>query len=91
VNVQCINTLHQDGKQATIAPPDLSQSISSLCYIPNHAKMINSCGGGVAASSSRLTRSMKHMRRRQLVPTCNASTPFTRPEAHNNDSTRFEP
>jgi hypothetical protein len=35
---------------------------------------------GVAVGSSKLTRSKKHMRRRQLVPTYNASTPFTRLE-----------
>ncbi len=35
---------------------------------------------GVAVGLSNLTRSMKHTRTRQLVPTYNASTPFTRLE-----------
>ena len=35
---------------------------------------------GVAVGSSNLTRSMKHRRRRQIVPTYNASSPFTRLE-----------
>jgi hypothetical protein len=39
-----------------------------------------SSGDGVAVGSSKLTRSKKNMRRRQLVPTYNASTPFTRLE-----------
>jgi hypothetical protein len=39
-----------------------------------------SSGDGVAVGSSKLTRSKKKMRRRQLVPTYNASTPFTRLE-----------
>ena len=42
---------------------------------------------GVAVGSCKLTRSMKHMRRRQLVPTYNASTPFKRLESHKNSST----
>jgi hypothetical protein len=37
-------------------------------------------GDGVAMGSSKLTTSQKHMRRRQLVPTYNASTPFRRLE-----------
>jgi hypothetical protein len=36
-----------------------------------------SSGDGVAVGSSKLTTSKKHMRRRQLGPTYNASTPFT--------------
>jgi hypothetical protein len=36
-----------------------------------------SSGDGVAVGSSKLIRSKKNMRRRQLVPTSNASTPFT--------------
>ncbi len=39
-----------------------------------------SIGDGVAIGASKLTRSKKHMRRRQLVPTYNASTLFTRLE-----------
>jgi hypothetical protein len=39
-----------------------------------------SSGDGVAVGSSKLTRSKKKMRSRQLVPTYNASTPFTRLE-----------
>ena len=37
-----------------------------------------SSADGVAVGSSNLTISMKHTRRRQAVPTYNASTPFTR-------------
>jgi hypothetical protein len=37
-----------------------------------------SIGDGVAVGSCKLTRSKKHMRRRQLVPTYNVSAPFTR-------------
>jgi hypothetical protein len=37
-----------------------------------------SSGDGVAVGSSNLNRSMKHNRRRQVVPTYNVSTPFTR-------------
>jgi hypothetical protein len=37
-----------------------------------------SSGDGVAVGSSKLTTSKKNMRRRQLGPTYNASTPFTR-------------
>jgi hypothetical protein len=40
----------------------------------------DSSGEGVAVGSSKLTTSKKHMRRRQLGPTYNASTPFTRLE-----------
>jgi hypothetical protein len=36
-----------------------------------------SSGDGVAVGSSKMTTSKKQMRRRQLGPTCNASTPFT--------------
>jgi hypothetical protein len=39
-----------------------------------------SSGEGFAVGSSKLTTSKKHMSRRQLVPTYNASTPFTRLE-----------
>jgi hypothetical protein len=39
-----------------------------------------SSGDGVAVGSSKLTRSKKNMRRRQNVPTYNASTPFPRQE-----------
>jgi hypothetical protein len=39
-----------------------------------------SSGDGVAMGLSNLTRSMKHTRRIKLVPTYNASTPFTRLE-----------
>jgi hypothetical protein len=39
-----------------------------------------SSGDGVTMGSSKLTRSKKHMRRRQLGETYNASTPFTRLE-----------
>jgi hypothetical protein len=39
-----------------------------------------SSGDGVAVGSSKLTMSKKNMRRRQLVPTYNASTPITRLE-----------
>jgi hypothetical protein len=39
-----------------------------------------SSGDGVAVGSSNLTISMKHTRRRQLVPTYSASSPFTRLE-----------
>jgi hypothetical protein len=39
-----------------------------------------SSGDGVAVGSSKLTRSKKNTRRRQLGPTYNASTPFTRLE-----------
>ncbi len=39
-----------------------------------------SSGDGVGVGSCSLTSSKKHMRRRQLVPTYNASTPFTRLE-----------
>jgi hypothetical protein len=42
-NIQCINSLHKAGKHRRLAP-DLSQSISSLCYIPNLAKMMNQVG-----------------------------------------------
>jgi hypothetical protein len=37
-----------------------------------------SSGDGIVVGSSKLIRSKKNMRRRQLVPTYNASTPFTR-------------
>jgi hypothetical protein len=69
-----------------LVAPDFSQSISNLCYIQNPAKMMNllepskdddSSGEGVAVGSSKLTRSKKNLRRRQLVPTYNASTPVT--------------
>ena len=39
-----------------------------------------SSGDGVAVGYSKLTISMKHTRRWQVVPTYNASTPFTRLE-----------
>jgi hypothetical protein len=39
-----------------------------------------SIGDGVAVGSCKLTRSLKHMRKRQLVPTYNASTPCSRLE-----------
>jgi hypothetical protein len=37
----------------------------------------DSSGEGFAVGSSKLTASKKHMRRRKLGPTYNASTPFT--------------
>jgi hypothetical protein len=37
-----------------------------------------SSGDGVAVGSSKQTRAKKNMRRRQLGPTYNASTPFRR-------------
>jgi hypothetical protein len=49
-----------------------------------------SSGDGVAVGSSKLTRSKKNMRRRQLVPTYNASTPLTSRKT-NKTSTRFQP
>jgi hypothetical protein len=39
-----------------------------------------SSGDGVAVGSSKLTMSKKHLRRRQLGPTYNASAPCTRLE-----------
>jgi hypothetical protein len=42
-NIQGINSPHKAGKHTRLAP-DLSQSISSLCYIPNPAKMMNQVG-----------------------------------------------
>jgi hypothetical protein len=42
-NIKCINSLHKAGKHTRLAP-DLSQSISSICYIPNKAKMMNQVG-----------------------------------------------
>jgi hypothetical protein len=39
-----------------------------------------SSGDSVVVGSSKLTRSKKNMQRRKLVPTYNASTPFTRLE-----------
>jgi hypothetical protein len=42
-HIQCINSLHKAGKHTRQAQ-DLSQSISSLCYIPNLAKMMNQVG-----------------------------------------------
>jgi hypothetical protein len=46
----------------------------------NSSKDDESSGDCVAVGSSKLTTLMKHMRRRQLGPTYNASTPFTRLE-----------
>jgi hypothetical protein len=42
-NIQGINSLHKAGKHTRLAP-DLSQSLSSLCYIRNQAKILNQVG-----------------------------------------------
>jgi hypothetical protein len=47
---------------------------------PKSSKDDESSGDGVVFGSSKLIRSKKNMRRRQLVPTYNASTPFARLE-----------
>jgi hypothetical protein len=44
------------------------------------SKHDDSSGEGVVAGSCKLTTLKKHMRRRKLGPTYNASTPFTRLE-----------
>jgi hypothetical protein len=49
-----------------------------MIYLVEPSKDDESSGDGVAVGSSKLTMSKKHMRRRQLGPTHNASTPFTR-------------